>query len=210
MLAIVPVNSAVSAKRRLAPLLSRAQRAELVSVMLGDVVAACRASTAASGVLVVTPDPSLAPPGTEALADRGGGHAAAIAAALRDPRAAAGAIVVMADCPLVRPETIAELADRARPVALCPAQDGGTNALALRPADAIEPAFGVRGGAAILVARARSRGYEPVVLDDPLVALDVDLPDDVRRLLELGGGTSTARFLDRCLAVPAECRVGGE
>jgi 2-phospho-L-lactate guanylyltransferase len=210
VLAIVPVNSPSLAKRRLEPLLSAGQRAGLVRAMLADVVAACKAARSIGAVLVVTPDPGLAPAGTEILRDPGLGHAAAVALALADPRAASGAIVVMADCPLVRPQTLDRLAAEARPVALCPAQDGGTNALALRPPGRIEPAFGVPDGAAALVARARAAGFEAAVVDDPLVALDVDEPEDVRRLLELGHGTATRRFLDRELAVSAELHTGGQ
>jgi 2-phospho-L-lactate guanylyltransferase len=207
VLAIVPVNSPYSAKSRLEPLLSPWQRAELVRAMLADVVSACERSGAVDGVLVVTPDVGLAPPGTEVLQDPGLGHPAAISLALAEagPR---GALVVMADCPLVPARTLEALARAARPVALCPAQDGGTNALALRPADVLEPVFGARGGAAANVERARSRGFEAVVLEDPLVALDVDSPEDVHRALALGKGTRTHRFLDRALAMPAESPAG--
>jgi 2-phospho-L-lactate guanylyltransferase len=209
MLAIVPVDSPSSAKRRLGPLLSAAQRAGLVEAMLADVVEACNRAQSVTTVLVVTPDPALAPAGVDVLIDPGRGHSQAIGRALADPRAAAGAIVVMADCPLVRPETLDLLAAEARPIALCPAQDGGTNALALRPADALEPAFGVKNGALVTIERARRRGFEATVVDDPLVALDVDPPEDVERVLELGHGTATHRFLDQALAVSAELRSRG-
>lgn len=198
MLAIIPANAPGSAKRRLEPLLAPDGRAALVRAMLADVVTACKRARLVASVLVVTPDPSLAPAGTEVGVDPGRGHAAAIAEALASCRAA-GAVVVMADCPLVRPETIDALCEAARPVALCPAQDGGTNALALRPPGVLEPAFGLPGGAAVMTERARAAGFEAVVIDDPLVALDVDDPDDVRRVLALGAGTRTRDLLERVL-----------
>jgi 2-phospho-L-lactate guanylyltransferase len=207
VLAIVPVNAPAEAKRRLATLLDAAARAALVRAMLADVVSACREARSISRVLVVTPDPGLAEPGCEVLADRGLGHAAALADALRHPLARAdGALVVMADCPLVRAASLDALAQAARPVALAPAQDGGTNAIALRPADAVEPAFGLADGAALTVARARERGFEAVLIDDPLIALDVDTPEDVRRVLELGAGTATHRLLAAALAEPSVAR----
>ena len=209
MLAIVPVNSPSSAKRRLGPLLSAAQRAGLVEAMLADVVAACKRAQSIEAVLVVTPDATLAPAGVDVLLDAGRGHSQAIGRALADARAAAGALVVMADCPLVRPETLDLLAAEACPIALCPAQDGGTNALALRPADAVDPAFGIKNGATVTIERARRRGFATAVVDDPLVALDVDRPEDVERVLELGHGTATHRFLDHVLAVSAELRSRG-
>jgi 2-phospho-L-lactate guanylyltransferase len=203
LLAIIPVNSPASAKRRLAPLLRTELRAQLVTAMLADVIEACRESRAVEGVLVVTPDPALAPHGVEVLVDAGRGHAAAVTVALAQCRAD-GALVVMADCPLVRPETLDLLCDSALPVAVAPAQDGGTNAIALRPPDVLEPAFGVLDGAAVLVERAERLGVHVTVVDDPLLALDVDRPEDVERILELGRSTRTGEFLSQALASAAQ------
>jgi 2-phospho-L-lactate guanylyltransferase len=194
VLAIVPVNAPHGAKQRLAPFLGEKQRTELLIAMLEDVLAACREASAIERTLVVTPEPALAPPDVNVLADPGRGHAAAIALALRQAPAD-GALVVMADCPLVRPQSLDRLAEAAQPVALVPAQDGGTNALALRPPDAIPPAFGIRNGAALVVERARAAGFEAAVVDDPALALDVDTLEDLERVLELGEGTRTQRFL---------------
>jgi 2-phospho-L-lactate/phosphoenolpyruvate guanylyltransferase len=204
MLAIVPVNVPGTGKRRLGAVLEPATRAAVVVAMLEDVVDACRQASAIDHVLVVTPDASLVPAGVDRLLDEGLGHAAAIDLALSRCDSA-GALVVMADCPLAPPQTLDALCSNARPIALCPAQDGGVNAVALRPANAVEPAFGVREGAALTVERARAAGFEPAVIDDPLLALDVDLPDDLRRILELGTGTRTHALLDRILAASAEC-----
>ena len=173
--------------------------------MLADVVEACMAARAVEGILVVTPDPGLAPAGTDVRRDGGDGHAAAIGAALADCDGE-GALVVMADCPLVRPAVLDVLCDAAQPIALCPAQDGGTNALALRPADVLEPAFGVADGARVTVLRARALGVEASVIEDELVALDIDRPADVRRLLVLGAETQSGRFLDQALRVSAHLR----
>lgn len=194
MLAIVPVDAPAGAKRRLASVLSEAQRAGLVAAMLEDVLTACRRAISVERTVVVTPDTGVAPAGVETLRDPGRGHAAAIELAL-GLAPADGALIVMADCPLVRPETLDRLADAARPVALSPAQDGGVNALALRPAGAIAPAFGIANGAALTLERARLAGFEPVVIDDLGLALDVDTAEDLERILELGDGTRTHAFL---------------
>lgn len=185
VLAIVPVKGLDGAKTRLAPLLGPNERAALVRSMLADVLAACEASEAVHGTLVVTPQPELAPGGIDVLVDSGEGHAPAIAAALRDPRGAAGVLVVMADCALATPEALDRLADAAQPVALAPAQDGGLNALVLRDPTTFEPVFGVPHAAALTADRARAAGLEPVVLDEPSLALDVDEPGDLRDLLRL-------------------------
>jgi 2-phospho-L-lactate guanylyltransferase len=194
VLAIVPVSAPGDAKRRLAPFLGEEQRRGLVIAMLEDVLEACRRARSVERTLVVTPDPSLVPADVELVADLGRGHAAAIELALGQAPAD-GALIVMADCPLVRPETLDRLAAAARPVAIGLAQDGGTNALALRPADAVTPAFGIPNGAALIVRRARAAGLEPAVIDDAGLAFDVDTLDDLERVRDLGNGTRTHRFL---------------
>jgi 2-phospho-L-lactate guanylyltransferase len=166
--------------------------------MLADVLAACRQSQRIRDILVVTPETSLAPADVAVLPDPGKGHAAAIALGLAEAPES-GAIVVMADCPLVTAAGLDRLALAARPVALAPAQDGGTNALALCPADAVEPAFGLANGARIVLERARAAGLAAEILADERIALDVDTAEDVRRVLELGDGTMTKAFLERTL-----------
>jgi 2-phospho-L-lactate guanylyltransferase len=182
ILAIVPFKGLDGAKSRLAALLPADERARLALDMRDRVLAACEASLAISRTLLVTPAPDAAPASVETLVDGGTGHAPAIAQALADPRAAGGALIVMADCPLVTAEALDELAEAARPVALAPADDGGVNAIALRPADVFAPAFGVPDAAAVTIARARAAGIEPTVRDDPRLALDVDRPEDLARL----------------------------
>jgi 2-phospho-L-lactate/phosphoenolpyruvate guanylyltransferase len=180
VLAIVPVKGLDGAKTRLAPLLSPGERAQLVLDMLERVLGACRGSAAITRTLLVTPAPDLAPADVDVLVDEGTGHARALAAALDDPRARAGALVVMADCPLATGASLDRLAAAARPLALAPSRDGGVNALALRPVDGFRPAFGVPAKATL--ARARAAGLRPVVVEDPLLALDVDRPEDYEQL----------------------------
>ena len=183
MLAIVPVKGLEGAKSRLAPLLAPAERRALALAMLERVLAACAEADGVDSALVVTPDPSLAA-GHDVLVDAGVGHARAVAAALDDPRAARGALVVMADCPLVIASSLDALVEAARPLALVPAEDGGVNALALREPRSFMPVLGVPGAAALNVARARAAGVELAVVDDPLLAFDVDRPEDLVRLEE--------------------------
>jgi 2-phospho-L-lactate/phosphoenolpyruvate guanylyltransferase len=185
VLAIVPVKGLRGAKSRLAPALGPEERAALVRRMLADVVAACRSSGAVSRVLVVTPEPEVAPDGVEVLSDSGHGHAAAVALALADARASQGALVVMADCALATGESLDRLAAAARPVALAPARDGGLNALALQDPAAFAPVFGVPDASELTVAAARAAGIEPVVLDEPELALDIDEPSDLRFVQQL-------------------------
>jgi len=181
VLAIVPVKGLDGAKTRLAPRLSTDERARLVVEMLDRVLSACAEAGAIERTLLVTPDPGLGRGGVELLVDAGTGHADAIALALADPRAAGGALVVMGDCPLATAASLDALARAARPLALAPARDGGVNALALTPVNGFLPRFGVR--AETTVAEARAAGLDPVVVDEPALALDVDLPEDYELLL---------------------------
>ncbi|MEX0817573.1 MAG: 2-phospho-L-lactate guanylyltransferase [Gaiellales bacterium] len=183
MLAIVPVKGLDGAKSRLAAVFSPEARADLVRAMLTNVLAACAASQAIERVLLVTPEPELAPDGVEVLVDGGTGHGEAVADALADPRASRGAIVLMADVPLVRADSLDRLAAAAAPVALAPALDGGMNAFAFRGELAFEPAFGVPDAAAVTVERARAAGVDATVVDDPLLALDFDRPGDITALV---------------------------
>jgi 2-phospho-L-lactate guanylyltransferase len=181
VLAIVPVKGLDGAKTRLAPLLAEPDRARLVVEMLDRVLAACREADAIERTLLVTPDPVLVRDGVEILFDAGTGHADAVELALADPRARHGALVVMADCPLATGDALDALAAAARPLALAPSRDGGVNALALRAVGSFRPRFGVP--AATTAAEARAAGLEPVVLEEPLLALDVDRPEDYELLL---------------------------
>jgi len=181
VLAVVPVKGRDGAKTRLASLLAPAERARLVREMLERVLEACEEASAITGTLLVTPDPGFAPEGVALLQDAGTGHADAVEAALRDPRARRGALVVMADCPLLTGESLDALASKARPLALAPSADGGVNALALRQVNGYVPRLGVSLGESL--AAARVAGIDPVVFDDARLALDVDTHGDYEALL---------------------------
>jgi 2-phospho-L-lactate/phosphoenolpyruvate guanylyltransferase len=181
VLAVVPVKGRDGAKTRLAPLLQPEERTRLVLDMLERVLEACAGAETITGTLLVTPEPGFVPAGVEILTDAGTGHADAIALALEDERARKGALVVMADCPLVRPESLDALAFAAAPIALAPSRDGGVNALALRAVNGFVPPFGVP--VAETLGAARAAGLEPAVVDDPLLALDVDRPEDYEAML---------------------------
>jgi 2-phospho-L-lactate guanylyltransferase (CobY/MobA/RfbA family) len=87
----------------------------------------------------------------------------------------------MADCPLVTPESLDALAAAAQPLALAPARDGGVNALALKTMNGFRPRFGVPVDA--MLDAGRAAGLEPVIVNDPALALDVDRPEDYELLL---------------------------
>jgi 2-phospho-L-lactate guanylyltransferase len=176
VLAIVPFKGLDGAKTRLAAVLAPEERARVAAEMLERVLVACEGASSIRRTLLVTPAPGARREGVDILVDEGIGHAAAVALALADPRAQDGAVVLMADCPLVEPESVDALVEAARPLALVAARDGGVNALALRDLRAFSPVFGVP--AAETVAMARAAGIEPALLEDERLSLDVDRPEE--------------------------------
>src|SRR5690242_10295412 len=145
--------------------------------MLADVVAAC---AAVGPTFVVAP--GVEPSGVATVVDDpGGGQGAAVAAGL-DAASAAGAeppfLVVNADLPCATTADLLALAD-ALPeagLAVAPAADGTTNALALSSRAVFAPLYGP-GSAGRFAALAPS-----VVVVSPNLADDVDAVADLERL----------------------------
>ncbi len=204
MWAVVPVKPFDVAKRRLMPLLSSDERAELARQMLEDVLEVLGACTILSGVIVITRDRTAGriahATGACVLDDPGFDLNAALRAAIDflSRYREAGMIVVPSDIPLLPGSLIGELAERvARPraVALVPAtRDGGTNLLACSPVDAISPGFGPdsfqRHGVA-----ARGAGIVPAVLASEDAGLDIDRPEDVAAFVSRRSTTRSRAFL---------------
>lgn len=192
MWAIVPVKPLSLAKSRLAQVLSDAAREALVQQMLEHTLQILREyRPSLDGTLVVTSDPrvlSLAVRHAAVpLAETGGdGLNAALAQAIGEAgrRHAQGILVVPADLPMLSAIALREVLDqlpRAPGVVLVPdRRDEGTNALALRPCDVIEPAFGA-GSFHRHWAAARKRNAHIVIVRNAELALDVDTPEDLEQ-----------------------------
>jgi 2-phospho-L-lactate guanylyltransferase len=186
--AVVVARAGAGAKSRLAPVLSPEQRHALVLAMLTDVLEVCHGTPEIDGVLAVV-DPSvllMAP--TLRVDDPGEDMNAAVA---RGVRAAcewgAGTVVVLpGDIPCLTSGDVRALLavahNAARAVVIGASRGGdGTNALLLRPPDAIEPAFGPPS-----VDRhrrlAETAGCHTTVLSGLALALDIDTPADLATL----------------------------
>ena len=175
--ALVPIKALTAAKSRLAAALDPAARAALTLRALGNVLAALDTPGIAARV-VVTPDAAVLraaeAAGATGLRQEGEGLNEGLAQG-RVWAVAAGAealLIVLGDLPLLARadvDAILDLADRPGVAVFAPDRHGaGTNALLLRPPDALPFAFGVgslarprpRRGvwpAAALVRRARHR-----------------------------------------------------
>ena len=184
---VVPFRGA-KGKSRLGRL-SGAEREVLASAMLADVLDAC---TAVGPTFVVGPATSL-PEGVTVVRDPGGGQGAAVRAGLEAAALAAGGagpfLVVNADLPCVTPRDLLALAGAVPDdgLALAPAADGTTNALALSSLAVFAPVYGP-GSAERFAALAPSRTVEAPNLMD-----DVDTAADLGRLRgRLGPRTRSA------------------
>jgi len=193
----VPVKSLERAKGRLAPLLSRAERAALTLVMLDDVLDACLVQTGWE-VWVVSHDEAALEiavrRGARPLLEKGQSLLGAVRQVEAEVAGRSNELaVVLADLPLITAEAVsAALAlGRGPGVVAAPAgSDGGTNLLLRRPASVIPARFGPSSFAKHRWAARRARlPFEEVRL--PELAFDLDRPDDLTRVLAERGARRT-------------------
>lgn len=201
--ALVPVKRLRGALRRLAPALGAPLRRELQMAMLRDVLSALAGAPGLAGVLVVTCDPRAAelarelagarvvsdhdpPRGMNGAVSRGLGALAHVGAE--------AALVMTADLPLAGPGDVAAIIAAAPPgpsAVLVPSHEGtGTNAMLLRPPEAIPPCLGPDSLARHLEEAARA-GVAVARLERPGLALDIDTPRDLATLVARGSASAT-------------------
>jgi 2-phospho-L-lactate guanylyltransferase len=205
--AVVPVKTLGHVKQRLAPALPQCARDQLMLIMLEDVIAVLQQIDEISTVLVVTPDTDVAQIagrlGAEVLkeAERRG-HSAAVAAGFAEARAkgAAHAVTLPADAPLMTAHEVRALVAQvlttdSQRVTLVPNREGeGTNAILATPPDAFEPSFGP-GSLMRHRSLAAERGIPCNVIELPGMAMDVDDPGDLMRLMAAKGNDPRYAFL---------------
>ena len=190
-LVIVPVGTLEGSKSRLGDTLDAEERRDLAERLLRRTVAAALATPGVTDVLVVTPDDAVRDIALEAgarpLRQRGSGLNEGLREA-RDEAIAGGAsavVVLPIDLPTISPgavqavvEAVNDPSEERPVVVLVPDRHGrGTNALAMRPADAIGFCFGGDSRDAH-ASCARTVGARLVELDGPL-RLDLDTPEDL-------------------------------
>ncbi len=186
--AIIPVKPLKNAKSRLSPVLLPDQRFELAQAMLRHVLSVTTTIQQVTGVLVISRD-------TKALAiARELGAKTLQEGALSNLNPAlmratmvvkswrADAVLILpADLPFINAEDIRGLIqlaiDRSIVIASDNARDG-TNALLVRPPDAIEFEYG-GGSFERHIHRAEAAGLQAFTYESDRLALDIDLPDDL-------------------------------
>jgi 2-phospho-L-lactate guanylyltransferase len=203
---LIPVKNLSAAKQRLAAVLDQPARTELAQAMLHDVVATLAAWPRRPACALVTGDPfavDLARQHDLEIipdpANPGETGAIELATNICIARGIDSTLVIPADIPLIQAGELEEILNHAPKVGsvLAPAADGrGTNAVLRRPANLFPLRFGNDSFKAHLAA-ARATGKPSIVLQLPGIAVDVDNPEDLQRLLAHPGETRTQTLLRR-------------
>lgn len=184
--ALVPVKRFSQAKTRLREVLFDEERVRLAQTMLRDVLSNLRATSTIDGIAVVSSDPEVfAIARTFEAATILDTAEAGVRQAARcgldafrsfDRRV----LVVPADIPFATPgdfEGVIALLDQT-PIVLVPAlYDGGTNALAMRSPDLLQPQYG-EGSFRAHCDLARERRLDCSVLRSEGIGRDIDRPPD--------------------------------
>lgn len=196
MIALVPLARPSRAKTRLAGVLDAAERASLARHLAGHVVRVLHEAQQLDEIAIVGPAPAYQPawhalgvqhvitPGEDLNADLELGRHWAL------ERGAETLLVVHGDLGWLDPASVRQLARRAvagsQVVIAGNLARTGTNALALRPPDALPFAFG-EGSFEGYLRLAAERGLTYEVLSTPGLAYDLDLPSDLEDY-EVHGG----------------------
>ncbi len=190
--AVVPVKDLLGTKSRLKPILNPGARAGLTLYMMGRVVSALK-EAGVENVCVVSPDRVVLGEarerGTEPLLQESRGLNPALEEGRRWAvgRGASSLLVLPADLPLLDAGDVGAVLEgvgKEGSVVISP--DGshvGTNALLLRPPDALPFAFGP-GSYEAHLRSARERGLEVRVCERPHLSFDLDTAEDLARLDE--------------------------
>jgi 2-phospho-L-lactate/phosphoenolpyruvate guanylyltransferase len=193
--AIVPVKPLRRGKSRLAGTLSEDERTVLNQELLEHTLTVLSNLKELAQVLVVSRDPHALTiarnHGAKTVQEDGQPHlntALARATVMAQVHSIRGILVLPADLPLLTPDDVRVLIDRAtKPpvVVIAPDRHGkGTNALLMVPAGQIEYDFG-EGSFHRHCARAKKSGARLEIVELPSLGLDLDLPEDLEMVRKL-------------------------
>ncbi len=195
---LVPIKNTATAKQRLASVLDQPARTKLAQAMLYDVLTTLYGWKNRPRVGIVTSDPYATELAYEYRFEiipdpENPGETGAIEMATRVcvERGEEFTLVIPADIPLMQSWELEEVLKQApkEGIVLVPAFDGrGTNAAFRRPANLFPLRFG-NDSFKPHHAAAQATGRPCVVLKLPGLAIDVDNPEELQRLIELPGET---------------------
>ncbi|MEY3683666.1 MAG: coenzyme F420-0:L-glutamate ligase [Chloroflexota bacterium] len=208
--AVLPFRSIDTAKSRMAPLLSEAERREFSARLLERTLLALGRATRISNVILVSPDPlarALARSGGhEALDDGGSELNAAISLGVAQATAsgASAALILPVDLAEISATNLDALVSgwSGRQPGLLASPDGGTSALLVPLPRTFTPRFGANSAAAHRTELSRD-GAPVEALTSPLAA-DLDTPDDLRVAMQRDRDATTIAPAEGLLAVAIE------
>jgi 2-phospho-L-lactate/phosphoenolpyruvate guanylyltransferase len=200
---LVPVKNLSSAKQRLAAVLDQPSRTALAQAMLHDVLTTLHNWKERPPVAVVTGDPYAlqlaAEYEFEVIPDPdnpGETGAIEMATGVCVGRGVESTLVIPADIPLIQASELDEIFKQApaEGSVLVPAADGrGTNAAFRRPPNLFPLRFG-NDSFKPHHAAAQATGKPCVILNFAGIAVDIDNPEDLKRLVSLPGETRSQRL----------------
>jgi 2-phospho-L-lactate guanylyltransferase len=193
--AIVPVKPLRRGKSRLAGTLTEDERTELNQHLLERTIKVLSALKELDQILVVSRDPHALTiarnQGAKTVQEDGQPHlntALKRATVMAQVHSTRGVLVLPADLPLLTPDDVRALIDRAvKPpvVVIAPDRHGkGTNALLMVPAGQIEYDFG-EGSFQRHCERAKKSGARLEIVELHSLGLDLDLPEDLEMIKQL-------------------------
>ena len=193
--AIVPVKPLRRGKSRLAGTLSEDERAELNQTLLTHTIETLSHLKEVEQVLVVSRDPHALTiarnHGARTVLEDGQPHlntALRRATVVAQVYATRGVLVLPADLPLISPNDILELINRAVDppvVVIAPDRhEKGTNALLISPSGLIEYDFG-ENSFQRHCERVKKAGARLEIVNLPSLGLDLDLPEDLELIREM-------------------------
>ncbi|MFT6913947.1 MAG: 2-phospho-L-lactate guanylyltransferase [Motiliproteus sp.] len=190
-LIVIPMKDPRQSKQRLSGVLSAHHRQQLALSLFEQTLIFFRDRFGDYPVLVVTSSERI-----RAMAGRYGARvlletpatglngAAGLAAQWSCAQGYDAQLLIPADIAVLDEQEIGQLLEQRREspwVSICPAHDGGTNALMTSPPDAVPFRFGV-DSSEVHRAAARQRGVQAVMLKLKNLAFDVDNPVDLQQL----------------------------
>jgi 2-phospho-L-lactate/phosphoenolpyruvate guanylyltransferase len=195
LFAIVPVKDLEESKSRLSPFLSSKEREVLTLVMLDHVLAMLREVDAVERVGVVSPSPRALFMAEDADATALPQESQGLNNALEEGRnwaiseGALSLLVLPADLPYLSAfdvRMLTTMPSDERVAVISPDEaDEGTNALLMRPADAMPFAFGP-GSYETHQRTAKAHGLEVGIYKHTSIAHDVDTLEDLQALINSG------------------------
>ena len=202
---LIPVKNRENAKQRLSSVLVPWERRLLAEAMLEDVFTTLGTWPERPAVSVVTNDPRACELARhfsfeiiQDTANQGESEAISLATAVCEEQRT-GSLVLPGDIPLLRVSELEQVlaAVPSEGTVLVPSADGqGSNAVLRRPAGLFPLKFGDQSFTRHLQ-WAGATGKPCVTLELPGIALDVDTPQDLSRLLVVEGNTRAQQLLHR-------------